>query len=252
VALDRETHLVVSTHSVHTASVLAAAGVLDSSSLRDTITKAALDAPCAVIVDVTRLYVPVPSVWAVLTSAHWYVSRNWPFIPMMLACQHVVGRQTLAAKGITHYMPVYPGIGSAIEALLTASPGQRQRDHVALPALPASIAHARFFVADCLDRWSVAELIPEAKLVVTVLVENVLTHTDSAPHVMVETDSVAVTVAVRDSSTTPATRRETTTGGIPPTYGLNVLAALSKAWGNMPTASGKTVWAVISGSVLSS
>ena len=57
-------------------------------SLRDTIIKAALDEPAAVIVDITALFGSVRSPrWAVFTSARWQVSR-WPEVPIVLVSGH--------------------------------------------------------------------------------------------------------------------------------------------------------------------
>jgi hypothetical protein len=82
-------------------------------------------------------------------------------------------------------------------------------------------------------------------MVVSVLVENVLAHTDSAPTVRLETDGFAVTVAVEDASTVPAARREESKAGGDSVSGLAILAAVCRVWGNAPTPTGKTVWAVI-------
>jgi len=52
-------------------------GLLDTftyQTLRDTVIKAALDEPSAVIVDVNRLSVPSATAWSVFTSARWHVS----------------------------------------------------------------------------------------------------------------------------------------------------------------------------------
>jgi hypothetical protein len=87
-------------------------------------------------------------------------------------------------------------------------------------------------------------LIPVAKVVVTSFVENVLKHTDSNPGVRLEFDGSAVTVAVDDGSHVPAGLRERP-GPCGAPSGLHIVAALCRAWGNAPTSSGKTVWAVV-------
>lgn len=89
------------------------------------------------------------------------------------------------------------------------------------------------------------ELISIAKLVVTLLVENVLAHTESRPTVSLEDVGDVVSVAVADDSPVPATRRERSSRGVDDVSGLAVVAALCRGWGNAPTSSGKTVWAII-------
>ena len=240
--------LSVATDTVDAAAVLLAVrGTLDSSTyrcLRDRIIKAALEEPKAVIVDVTDLEVPAESAWVVFTSARWHVA-TWPEVPIMLVCGHPAGRSAITRNGVTRYVPVYPSIQAAIEAASSAGgPPLRRRARAELPGQLASLSRARELVTEWLAVWSQADLIPVTKVVVTVLVENVLQHTDSNPFVRLESDGQAVTVAVEDTNPHPAGPREERTRHSVPS-GLHIVAALCRAWGNAPTSSGKTVWAVI-------
>jgi hypothetical protein len=222
-------------------------GTLDSGTyrcLRDRIVKAALDEPKAVIVDVTQLDVPAESAWVVFTSAQWHVA-TWPEVPIMLVCKHPSGRSTIARNGVTRYVGVYPSIETAVEAASrTEAPPLRRRARAQLRRQLSSLGRARELVTEWLTAWSQAELIPVTKVVVTALVENVLQHTDSDPSVRLEFDGSAVTVAVEDTNPVPAGPREERMPYAIPS-GLHVVAALCRAWGNAPTSSGKTVWAVI-------
>jgi len=245
---DRTSPLTITANVIEDACVLTVDGVLDSRtylSLRDSIIKAALDEPRAVVVDVTALDVPAESALAVFTSARWLVGR-WPEVPIMLVCEHSVGRKALVRNGITRYVPLYATTESAIMALSeSGGPRYRRRARAYLPATPASVARSRQLVAEWLAAWSQTDLIPIAKLIVSVFVENVLAHTESAPGVRLESDGSAVTVAVEDESTAPAGRREGFGSGAVAASGLAVVAALCRTWGYAPTPSGKTVWAVI-------
>jgi hypothetical protein len=230
-----------------TAVVLTARGTLDSSTyrpLRDGIIKAALDEPKAVIVDVTGLDVPAESAWVVFTSARWHVAK-WPEVPIILACEHAGGRSAITRNGVARYVPVYPSVRAALDAASCAkSPVVRRRARAQLPAELATLSRARALVAEWLTGWSHTDLIPVSKVVVTSFVENVLQHTDSAPMVRLESDGSAVTVAVEDTSHLPAGLREEPKLNRVPS-GLHIVSALCRAWGNAPTSSGKTVWAVI-------
>ena len=84
-----------------------------------------------------------------------------------------------------------------------------------------------------------------AATVATVFVENVLDHTDSAPVLIVETYEDAVTVAVEDGSDRLPGRHEDAYRGTEIVSGLAIVDALCRAWGATPTASGKTVWALV-------
>lgn len=224
-----------------------ASGVLDGSTylrLRDAIIKAALEEPAAVIVDVTRLDVPAPSAWAVFTSARWHVSV-WPDVPIALVTGHDAGRRAAARNGVTRYVPIYSNFGEAMLALEAAEPAPiRRRATALLPARIFSLSRAREVITEWLTAWLMTDFIPTCKVIVTTLVENVLAHTESEPQVRLETNGTTVTIAVSDENHTPAAPREEPLG-LSPLSGLGMLAALCRAWGNAPTPSGKTVWAVV-------
>jgi len=230
-----------------TAVLMTLSGTLDSvtyRSLRDGIIKAALEEPKPVIVDVTHLYVPAESALVVFTSARWYVAQ-WPEVPILLVCEHPAGRSALARNGVSRYLAVHPDVRTAIEAASTArTPPLRRRVRADLPAQLGSLRRARELVAEWLTAWSQPELIGVTKVVVTTFVENVLQHTDSAPGVRLESDGSTVTVAVEDASHVQAGPREEPKPYATPS-GLHIVSALCRAWGNAPTSTGKTVWAVI-------
>lgn len=222
-------------------------GVLNSltyRSVRDTVIKAALDEPRAVIVDVNRLSVPSPSAWSVFTSARWHVS-TWPNVPILLACSDIERRRAIAASAVTRYVPVHTSLEAALDAVDDLASHGRRRARAALPRSRASIRLARAMIHEWLTTWSVNKLIPVAGTVATVFVENVLEHTESAPVLVVENCKDTLTVAVEDRSHQPVNRREDATGGIDAVSGLAIVGALCRAWGSTPTSSGKTVWAVI-------
>jgi hypothetical protein len=244
---DRACTLTVTANAVADFSVLTVHGLLDTTtyqSLRDVIIKAALEVPAAVIVDISDLEVPAPSALAVFTSARWHVGR-WPEVPILLVCGDHAGRDAITRNGVSRYVPVYPDVDAAAAALDSDIPARRRRRARAdLPAEMASLRQARELVNDWLTLWSRTELIPAAKVVVTEFVENVLQHTDSAPEVRLETDGSVVTVAVQDRSHRPPALNEySITRHIP--SGLGLVAAMCRMWGNAPTSTGKTVWAVI-------
>ena len=239
--------LTVTAEAVRDASVLTACGVLDTTtyrSLRDHIIKAALDEPAVVIVDVSPSSVPAESAWVVFTSARWHVGR-WPEVPIMLVCEHLAGRSAITRNGVSRYVPVFPTVDEAMAALSIDAPWRhRMRIRADLPADMSSLRRSRDLVEEWLTAWSHADLIPAAKVVVTTFVENVLQHTDSHPAIRLETDGSTVTVAVTDGSRQPPSLTENSTATDRPT-GLKIVAALCRMWGNAPTPSGKTVWAVI-------
>jgi hypothetical protein len=239
--------LVVGSDNVGRIIVLTPDGVLDATTylyLRDNIITAALDDPRAVVVDVSGLLVPRESALAVFTSARWHVER-WPEVPILLACDRASGRDALTRNGITRYVPVYPSVESACSACAFAGSRMgRQRVRIDLPAHATSLRRSREFVAEWLQAWSMPDWIAVSKIIVTTLVENVLAHTTCDPRLRLETDGETVMVAVEDCSHSQANVSEWSQATGRPS-GLNILNAMCRMWGNSPTPTGKTVWAVI-------
>jgi hypothetical protein len=247
-ARDHPSRLIVATKPADGIPLLTVDGVLDSTTylrLRDSIIKAAIDSPRAVVIDVTLLIVPAPTAWAAFTSAGWLIGQ-WPDVPIALVCSDDAGRNAIIGNAVARHVPVYPTVAEAVAVF--AEPGGPEMRHSArteLPRVSASVRRARELMAEWLTAWARPELIPEAKLVVTVFVENVLAHTHGNPVVRLEYKGDLVTVAVEDQSAEPAARREMQSRVVNDVSGLAIVAALCRRWGNTPTPSGKTVWAVI-------
>lgn len=228
-------------------TVLVMEGVLDSSTyqiVRDTVIKAALDEPRAVIVDVNGLSLPSGSAWAVFTSARWHVSV-WPDVAILLVCAHPQVRRAIAAVGVTRYVPVHSSLESALGSLAGQPLPVRRRARSELPATRVGVGLARAMITDWLTQWDQADLVPVATTVGTVFVENVLDHTQSAPVLIVESYRDTVTVAVEDCSGRLPGRHEDAYRGAEIVSGLAIVSALCRAWGTTPTSSGKTVWALV-------
>jgi hypothetical protein len=228
--------------------ILVADGVLDGStyrSVRDIVIKAALDEPLAVIVDVDRLCVPSSSAWSVFTSVRWHVSI-WPDVPILLVCTEPPRRRAIFARGVGRHVPVHTTRESALSAVRCRSAQLRRRARTELPRSRGSLNAARGVVTDWLTEWEIRDMIPIAATVATVLIENVLDHTESAAVLIVESYLGEITIAVEDDSARLPSRHEDSHRGADVVSGLAIVSALSKAWGATPTSSGKTVWAVVS------
>ncbi|OCB41479.1 sulfate transporter [Mycobacterium malmoense] len=237
----------VDTHAQRDVPILVVDGLLDSSTyrgLRDTVIKAALDEPPAVIVDVDRLTVPTGTAWTVFTSARWHVSV-WPDVPILLVCSAPRVRRVIIAAGVARYVPVHPSRESALRAAHSGSPHVRRRARTELPRSPGALTLARAVISDWLTAWDSRDEIPIASTVATVFVENVLDRTESAPALIVESYRDDVTVAVEDGSDRLPGRHEDAARGAEIVSGLAIVSALCRVWGATPTSSGKTVWAVV-------
>lgn len=227
-------------------AVLTVDGELDaanSSTVRERILKATLDDATAVIVNVSGLKVHNESAWSSFMGAYWQVGSA-PHIPIVLVCTNRATREAIGNSGVTHFMPVYPTEKAAMKALGQNNRRPVRRTDVELPADLTSLRESRRMVREWLTTWSQSKLIPVALVVVNVFVENVLEHTASVPVVRIEAQGTTATIAVSDASEAPAVRLPSPSQGID-VSGLAIVDALSRAWGSTPTASGKTVWAVI-------
>ncbi|BBY41459.1 sulfate transporter [Mycobacterium mantenii] len=227
--------------------ILTVRGVLDSSTyrtVRDTVIKVAIDEPRAVIVDIDRLHAPSSSAWTVFTSARWHVSV-WPDVPILLVCAQPQVRREIAAAGITRYVPVHSIRDLALDAVQNQSLQVRRRARTDLARNISSLDVARGVIADWLTQWDIREVIPVAETVATVLLENVLDHTESAPVLIVESYQDGVTVAVEDNSSRLPGRHEDADRGADVVSGLAIVSALCRVWGATPTSSGKTVWGLV-------
>jgi hypothetical protein len=238
--------LAISARMDQSMAVLTVEGVLESSNsaaLRDSVIKATLDDPSAVIVNVTALQVPTEATWSAFISVRWQLNAL-PDVPIVLVCRDRATREAIARGGIAHFMPVYATEKTALKALDRLARRTIQRAAAELPANLTSLRESRRLVREWFTAWSQSDLTPVALVVANVFVENVLEHTGSVPMLRVETDGATATIAVSDESTAPAVRRLPPANGID-VSGLSIVDALSRAWGSTATSSGKTVWAVI-------
>lgn len=226
--------------------VLTIAGTLDSTTyhqIRDNVIKAALDEPPAVIVDVTDLHAPAVSAWAAFTSARWHVSA-WPDVPVVLVCHHAEGRAAIRRSGITRYVPVHADESAAARSV-DEPHALRRRVRAVIHPGPGCLGYARTLLTQWLAVWDRSDMALTAGTVATILIENTLEHTAGTPTLILEAVEDRATVAVSDESTKPAARQEDSVAGAHTVSGLAIVSALSRCWGNSPTAGGKTVWAVL-------
>jgi anti-anti-sigma factor len=238
--------LSVTTRTDQSVVVLTAEGSLDAANgaaLRDVIMQAILGEPSALIVDVSALRVLAESAWSTLIGARWQL-RTPPPVPIVLVCADRATREAITRRQVARFMPVYSTEKGARKALGRLAGRTVRHADAELPANLTSLRESRRLVREWLTAWSQSTFIPVALVVVNVFVENVLEHTGSVPAMRVETDGATATIAVSDGSSTPALRLPSPDKGID-VSGLAIVDALSRAWGSTPTATGKTVWAVI-------
>jgi hypothetical protein len=108
---------------------------------------------------------------------------------------------------------------------------------------PSGLAGLRRIVGEQLGSWGLTGLIEGAQLAATELASNVIKHVgEGAPATLVmELEGDYLNLELHDtSSQLPALRPACPTGESG--RGLAILAAISVAWGSVPTPTGKAVW----------
>ena len=117
---------------------------------------------------------------------------------------------------------------------------------VTLPASVSSVPTARHFVESILSGWGLRDLGWTATLIVSELAANAALHARGEEFsVMISTEGDGgIRLEIHDTSLRlPQQRRysdDATTG-----RGLKLVSELAQEWGVEPTATGKTVWAVL-------
>jgi hypothetical protein len=103
-----------------------------------------------------------------------------------------------------------------------------------------SVTTGRHFVRDLLLGWDLGAAVEDASLAVTELIANAVKHARSAVRVRVAVDD-DILVSVCDAA--PALRPARPPGPLAESgRGLQIVAAVSRAWGIEPAASGKCLW----------
>jgi anti-anti-sigma factor len=238
--------IAIEQHELAGCTVAGLGGRLDAQTygtLRDRLIKLAIEQPRALLVQADGLEVSSTSALTVF-SAVWMRINQWPAVPMALVAVDERQRRLIRYSGVQRYVPTYSSLTDALGAV--EEPPQRRRHTAVFPAVAASSHAARAFVRDTCVAWNVVSRLEDALGVASELVENAITHGGTDLELRLELRAGHLTVAVRDGNPRPAVLRQGAQGGLSG-YGLQVIAALSKAWGCSPAPhGGKVVWAVLS------
>lgn len=217
-------------------------GLAAVAQVRNTLLKCVADEPSGIIVQLDRMTVVTP----LALSVFGMVARKaayWPGLQLVLVARPGRTRELLRRGAIDRFVPTFALVAEAARKL-NGSP-MRKLATLELPPAIGSPAAARRFVTDTLDAWQLKDVIDDACLIVSELVENAILHGHSAARLRLESRRGLLTVAVRDGSRTPPSKLEpgsAESGG----RGIFLVDAISKTWGTAPTwDGGKVVWAVL-------
>ena len=129
-------------------------------------------------------------------------------------------------------------------------PAGYDRRQVRLAPGPDALSLTGALVADACHAWQLPRLLHRARLVMSELTLNAVEHAGTDLVAVVERRGGALRVAVSDGDARlPRPRRPVRPAGAAPLdergWGLRTVEATASVWGATPTATGKTVWAVL-------
>jgi len=195
-------------------------------------------------VDLGTLTIPSFSVLSVFSMVVLRTSE-WPGVPIMLVARQPTHRETLRHNAIKRWVPCFEDLDAAFGAL--GRPPVRHRRMIRLAGHLGSSAEARRYVRDAAEKWGfggMTDVVEDAQLIATELVENTVRHTASDLTLRLELRNGLLTVAVGDDDPRSAVLRERGENLV--SSGLIVVAKLAKVWGCTPVIpGGKIVWAVL-------
>ncbi|GAB2927575.1 hypothetical protein GCM10027280_13800 [Micromonospora polyrhachis] len=203
------------------------------------------DRPTTLLVDVSRLRADDPEAMAVLFSTGREIA-DWPTGELLFrgpgqrAALPLPSREDrkgpfLSLSALRGALP-HPGpsAGTPADAI-----------DVDLAPAPGAARHARELVTEGCRRWALQDLAASAKVAVTELVSNVVTHARTPMTLRLARRAKALHVAVRDYSP----KRPDFAGPVPSTSiggrGLLLIDNMATRWGTSLLENGKLVWAVL-------
>ena len=240
------------TRAVRKVVVVEVAGRLDDAveDLDRAIELALAEGPRGVVCDLSAVFEGAgpaavdgagPVAVEVLASAGRHV-RDWPGIPVAVACPDPRVREALHAHPLGGHLIATASLFSAVSAVL-ATPTLAV-EWLRLAPHPTAPRAARNFVTRTLLDWGLGRAIPSATLVVSELVISSSVHAGTDIDLSVVWDRGALRLTVRDHG--PALPNQSCSVLDLHGRGLTVVAGLSRAFGALPTADGgKVVWAVL-------
>ena len=182
----------------------------------------------------------------VLATAGRHV-RDWPGIPVAVACPDPGVREALRTHPLGGHLIVTDSLFSASTAVLETPYLMVQC--LRLAPHPTAPRASREFVTRTLLDWQLSRVIPFASLVVGELVASSSVHAGTDIDLSVTWDREALRLTVGDHG--PALRGQRPSDPDLRGRGLTVVAGLSRAFGVLPTDDGgKVVWAVFEASRL--
>jgi anti-sigma regulatory factor (Ser/Thr protein kinase) len=244
-------------HTVTTSSLLLESSVRDRSlvmrpvgelspqtyeRLRDGLLACVADEPPAIVVDLGGMQTAIASLLNVFPDVSDRIG-DWPGVRLVLAAARHPLRGMLDSRGVSRFVPTYGSVSEALQDL-NAAPAPLRLE-VTLPCSPESSRWGRHLVGRSCQEWGVPDIIPDAVVVTSELIDNMVQHARSEGQLRLELRRSALCIAVSDAD---PRRPQLRLPGLsaPGGRGLVLVDRLSRNWGTAPRLDGgKVVWALL-------
>ena len=200
------------------------------------------DGPRGVVCDLTAVLTGAESVVVDMLATAGRHVRDWPGVPVGVACPDPRIREALATHALGENLIVTTSVFSAVSMVLVTP--ALAVESLRLSPHPTAPRASRNFVTRTLLDWGLGTLIPAASLVVSELVTNSTFYAGTDMALSVAWSRGALRLTVRDNSPEPPRQRFSRFDRHG--RGRSAVDGLSRTAGVLPTASGgKVVWAVL-------
>jgi hypothetical protein len=234
----------VSTRTIRQVAVLGVGGRLSHvvEDLDRAIELALAEAPRGVVCDLSAAHEgEEPVAVDMLATAGRHV-RDWPAIPVVIACPDPHVREALHAHPLGRHLIVAESLFCAVSAVLVAPTLTVEK--LRLAPHPTAPHAARNFITHTLLNWQLNRVAPFAGLLASELVASSCINAGTDIDLSLAWSRGALRLAVRDQGL--ALPGQSPSGHDLAGQSLAVVAAHSRAFGVLPTENGgKVVWAVL-------
>jgi hypothetical protein len=210
---------------------------------RRAVLQALAEEPTAVVCDLSGVTESADPDAVALVGSLGAQVRHWPGTPVGVVCPSADLRRRLLRHRDGQHLVLGPRRAAVLSHLAQFPRPTSIRQ--AFAPVAESVRAARDLVAHaCLD-WGCGAQADAAILVVSELVTNALVHAGTGPEMSIARSGSRLRLAVRDGNARRPQPRKVGPSS-PNGRGMALVAAMSRAWGVLPTAEdGKVVWAVL-------
>ena len=222
-------------------SVAGSLSLVDVPSLHVNLLKSLAEQPAALLLDLRALDVVDPLALTVFNAVARQAAR-WPGTPILLFGLTLPTRE-LFAKRVFHQLSIVDSLDAARAQLATDPETGRASVSDELLPVRGAARHARDLATDACLRWDLPGLAGPASLIANELVSNVVDHVHTMMTLRLSLRPRYLTVAVRDGSPVEVHPPGEVPLDARRGRGLLLVDATAHAWGCVPSADGKVVWA---------